>query len=74
MQWRFWNSDERLTSAEVARALHSQWLTKALASRREYPRIPIRRAAEGGFSKMLDRPGGPDRARQWWDTALDRLE
>ena len=30
-------------------AQHARWLTRAIRSGREYPRIPCRRVADGGF-------------------------
>ncbi len=73
MFWKRWRQGGADAGA-VARAVHSRWLTAALASGREYPRIPLRRVDQGGFSAMMRRPGGPDRAAQWWDAALARVD
>lgn len=56
------------------RRVHEEWLTRALRSRRDYPRIPTRRVDEGGFDAMMSRAEGQEHARLWWDRALDRLD
>ncbi|MDX2148395.1 MAG: hypothetical protein SFZ23_12815 [Planctomycetota bacterium] len=58
---------------EVARRLHSAWLTAALASGRRFPRIPLRRVDAGGFDWLMSRPEGPQRAERWWKRALRRV-
>jgi hypothetical protein len=63
-----------LSVGEMMRNAHSAWLTEALASKREYPRIPIRRVDEGGFSKLLARDNGEALAARWWDAALERVD
>lgn len=70
----FWKRRTTMNSGEVARQLHSLWLTKALTTRREYPRIPIRAVDSGGFSRLMDRPGGPTLAERWWACTLDRVD
>ena len=45
--WPFHRSDLP-SRAEQMRLAHSHWLTGALASGRPYPKIPLRRVAEGG--------------------------
>jgi len=74
MEWLSWHSEEGPTVGEAARHLHSRWLTEALASRREYPRIPVRRVEHGGFSGLLGRANGRNLAGQWWERALDRID
>lgn len=54
--------------------MHELWLTKALASNRSFPHIPLRRVADGGFAPMLARPTGPARAERWWALALDQVD
>lgn len=73
MKWRFWN-DDSLDLAERARREHSEWLTRAMASSREYPRIPVRPVVTGGFSRLLSRGNGAELARRWWEAALARME
>jgi hypothetical protein len=58
----------------IARALHSRWLTRAVEGRREYPRIPLRRADQGGFDRMMSTPEGRERAERWWNIALERVD
>ncbi len=73
MSWRF-NRSEVLDKGEEFRRLHGEWLTRALRSRRDYPRIPVRRVDEGGFDALRARTNGPSRARRWWDIVLDKLD
>ena len=62
-----------LEAGRLARLVHSRWLTEAVQRPLDVPRIPTRRVDEGGFSAMLCRPGGRERAERWWDLALDRV-
>jgi hypothetical protein len=73
MQWRFWEHEE-MDEGEKARLVHSRWLTDALASCKHYPRIPVRPVITGGFSRLMNRGNGPQRAQRWWEIALGRLE
>jgi hypothetical protein len=52
------------------RRVHERWLTRALASSRPIPRIPVRRADSGGFDRLLARPGGRALADRWWALAM----
>lgn len=67
---RSWASTD---PGELARRQHEDWLTRALMTQREYPRIPIRRVDEGGFEAMMHRTDGPSKAQRWWDLALRRV-
>jgi hypothetical protein len=58
----------------IARALHSRWLTKAVASPRQYPRIPIRQVSQGGFSDLTSTPEGRILCDGWWYLALDQVD
>jgi hypothetical protein len=62
-----------MEAGRLARLLHSRWLTEAMARPYDVPRIPTRKVSEGGFSRMLGRPGGRERAERWWDLALERV-
>ena len=73
MNWRFWKSHGMDDGAQ-ARLLHSLWLTRALESGREYPRIPVRPVVLGGFAPLMSRPHGPEHARRWWEAALERVD
>ncbi len=54
---------------------HERWLSRALAIGEEaFPHIPVRRVDDGGFSNLLDSPGGAERAAQWWFEAFETLE
>jgi hypothetical protein len=62
-----------LDPGEAARRIHSQWLTTALRSNLAYPRIPLRRADEGGWDDLLAKPRGREVADRWWRRALTRI-
>lgn len=50
---------------------HSAWLTEALRRGRfELPRIPLRRADEGGFSHLTASARGRVVCERWWRRAL----
>ncbi|NUQ53660.1 MAG: hypothetical protein HUU19_13305 [Phycisphaerales bacterium] len=70
--WPFHRSDLP-SRAEQMRLAHSHWLTGALASGRPYPKIPLRRVAEGGFSALVATPDGRQWADLWWNAALDHV-
>lgn len=74
MLWRFFGRNDLPDKAVEFRRVHEEWLTRAMRSKREYPRIPLRRVDEGGFGPMMARPEGQARAQQWWSIALDRLD
>jgi hypothetical protein len=73
MNWRFWKS-HNMDDGARARLEHSLWLTRALESGREYPRIPVRPVATGGFAALMARPHGPELADRWWKAALARVD
>ncbi len=73
MRWSFFGRDRFVEAGRLARAVHSHWLSEAMARPMDVPRIPTRRVSDGGFSAMLGRPGGRERAEKWWDLALDRV-
>lgn len=58
----------------AARAAHSMWLTRAVASRKNYPRIPVRPVSEGGFDRLTSTPAGRILCDGWWYLALDRVD
>jgi hypothetical protein len=57
----------------LARAQHSLWLTRALESGKDFPRIPLRPVRSGGFSSLMARPHGPQHAARWWEKALAKV-
>jgi hypothetical protein len=67
-----WQSggEEGLSHAERFRRVHERWLTWALRTTRPLPRIPLRREDEGGFDRMMARPGGRELAERWWTLAM----
>ncbi|MFN0134032.1 MAG: hypothetical protein ACKVW3_16075 [Phycisphaerales bacterium] len=77
MLWRSSTRDDLPDKAAQFRRLHEAWLTRALASRRSPPSIPIRRVderGEGGFDALRQRPTGRAHANLWWTIALARVE
>jgi hypothetical protein len=74
MFWRFLKQSGSLSPGEVARRVHSLWLTRAFESGRVYPRIPTRRVEDGGFDRMMATEHGRARAERWWELALARME
>ncbi|MBL9030663.1 MAG: hypothetical protein JNM80_03025 [Phycisphaerae bacterium] len=74
MRWRnFFRADDRDSAAEFRR-VHESWLTRALASRRVYPEIPLRREDQGGFDALRASPTGRAHADLWWSIALARVD
>jgi hypothetical protein len=74
MIWNVFKSVFPLDPSELARRIHSEWLTRAVSGQKVYPRIPVRPAAEGGFSDLLRTPEGRASADQWWETALEMVD
>lgn len=74
MIWWPFHRHDLPSHAEQMRQAHSHWLTGALASDRVYPKIPLRRVADGGFSGLISSPAGRRWADLWWNAALDRVD
>lgn len=72
MIWDFLRKKSLEDAGELARRQHSQWLTDALETGKDVPRIPLRRVDQGGFSRHMERKTGPGRAEQWWRLALEQ--
>lgn len=51
----------------------SAFLTWALRTDQQLPRIPRRRVDRGGFSQMLRHPLGGRLITYWWAQALERI-
>ena len=51
----------------------SAFLSWALTTDPDLPRIPRRRVDQGGFRQMLKRPMGGKIVNYWWAKALDRI-
>ncbi len=58
MLWRWFNRRDPRFASERFRQEHSRWLSHAMLSGKRYPRIPTRLVSRGGFSEMLNQPGG----------------
>ncbi len=52
----------------------SAFLTFALASKPDLPRIPTRRLDEGGFARLLQRRGARAAVNHWWTRTLRLLD
>lgn len=79
VQWRImfgrlFRRESLPDKAALFRRVHERWLTRAMASPARYPRIPVRRVADGGFAPLVSRPGGRELADRWWTIALDRVD
>lgn len=59
---------------EQARLLHSRWLTDALASRRDYPRIPLHAVGSVDEDDAAEREQRRDRGERWWRLALEQMD
>lgn len=73
MPWNSRSARDLQTASERFKAQHSAWLTWAMISDKQYPRIPTRRADLGGFEHLRRRPGGMARAAAWWRAALAKV-
>jgi hypothetical protein len=62
------------TRAEIARRMHSEWLTWALSADRPFPRIPSQAVRDGGYEALLARPRGRRICDRWWRRALAAVE
>ncbi|GJM19546.1 MAG: hypothetical protein DHS20C14_17590 [Phycisphaeraceae bacterium] len=72
-----WNPFRRKRVGEAAdrfRRHHSLWLSRAVLTGRDYPRIPTRPVARGGYDARAKRPGGSERAAAWWTGAMARVD
>jgi len=70
MRWHSRDGEVGLSPGEIARLQHSQWLTRALAGDRDYPKIPLRAVGQGGFTRLMSTEHGRRLAERWWETAL----
>lgn len=73
MAWRDWLNDVGIQGA-MARFVHSRWLTRALACRDRYPRIPTRRVVDGGWTELRRTPEGRLFAENWWASTLAQVD
>jgi transposase len=73
MRWLGTPEQQRWDQGEMARRVHSQWLTAALQSEIAYPRIPVRRADAGGWDELLAKPNGHAITERWWRRVLARI-
>ncbi len=69
----FWRDDVP-SLGETYRRVHEAWLSRAVESGHPYPRIPLRKVEDGGFSGLVRRPGGRMLTEMWWMAALDRVD
>lgn len=57
--------------AQRMRDEHSAWLTEALRRGQfDLPRIPVKRADQGGFSELTESARGREVCERWWRRAL----
>ncbi|MCH7791575.1 MAG: hypothetical protein IID31_04755 [Planctomycetes bacterium] len=72
MRWVHRSSRFIPDPAQRFRREHERWLTRALASGRPLPRIPIRAISLGGFDRLLAAPRGRHAVSRWWAAVLAR--
>lgn len=72
--WRHWGKQELVEAGELARAVHSRWLSEAFASNKPYPRIPVRAVNQGGFNVLLSKPNGRALADRWWQLTFNKID
>jgi len=73
----FWIGSRRKRVRDAGarfRAEHSAFLTRALGSRRRYPRIPAKPVDRGGYSGLMRLDTGEKRAAVWWGLALSKMD
>lgn len=73
MIWSWWTHKNAESRADTMRRTHARFLAAALASAHMFPRIPVRRADQGGFNSLVSRPRGRRAADAWWDRAFTAL-
>lgn len=59
---------------EIARRVHSEWLTWALRAEDRMPRIPRQAVRDGGYEAMLRTDRGRRVCERWWRRALAAVE
>ena len=74
MRWNLFSGAVPLDPAEVARQLHSRWLSRAITSKKAYPRIPVRPVSEGGFSGLTQTEEGRAANDAWWEATLEMVD
>jgi hypothetical protein len=70
MLWRSFRRDEQSIKAAAFRRVHERWLEEALKRPERWPRIPIRLASAGGFSRLMSRESGRLAVERWWRRVL----
>ncbi|HZW08538.1 MAG TPA: hypothetical protein VFF69_01420 [Phycisphaerales bacterium] len=76
MRWHTHDPFDLPSRGEMARRLHSEWLTWALGADDRFPRIPRQAVRDGGYESLLATPRGRRVCERWWRRALavvDRL-
>lgn len=72
-----WNSQDSFdipSRGEIARRIHSEWLTWALSADDRFPRIPRQALRDGGYEALLATPRGRSVCERWWRVALAVVE
>jgi hypothetical protein len=64
-----WHDDRRKQMIAETNA----WLTWAVRSNHDIPKIPTRRVDRGGFTTMLQNEGAKSAVRHWWSNAIKRF-
>ena len=66
MIWNPFRHADVPDKAAAFRRVHELFLSRALSSRKPYPRIPTKKVSLGGFDRMMGTAAGRDRAKAWW--------
>lgn len=74
MLWNGFKRKKIIDAGARYRAEHSAFLTFALRTTRRIPRIPRKRADQGGYSGLLKLDTGERHAAQWWSLAMMKLD
>jgi len=74
MRWNDSDPFDLPSRAEIARRIHSEWLTWALSADLRFPRIPRQSVRDGGYDALLASPKGRRICDRWWRRALAALE
>ena len=74
MLWSGLKRKRLLDASARYRAEHSAFLTFAMRTSRRIPRIPRKRADQGGYSGLLKLETGEKHAVRWWTLAITKLD
>ena len=68
-----WKTQDTLDRRQQMIDETGAWLTWALKSGVELPRIPRQRVDHGGYAQLLKSPGAKAAVEHWWYRTLDAV-